>query len=121
MRYSTRIVIFLLFLNAAAGAFVASGTAADWGISPTPGGDEALQTANETATSIQGSGGFGETLFGAFAGAANTFSAIFSVVFAGPLMIANLGVPAWLTGFVFAPAYILVGIDLVYILTQRRA
>lgn len=121
MRYSTRLVIFLLFLNAGAGAFVASGTAADWGVSPTVGGDDALQQANQSATSIQGDGGFAQTLFGAFAGAANAFEGIFSVVFAGPLMIANLGVPSWLVTFVFAPAYLLVGIDLVYILTQRRA
>jgi hypothetical protein len=121
MRYSTRVVVFLLFLNAAAGAFVASGAAGDWGISPTPGGDEVIEQANESATSIQGDGGFAQTLFGAFAGAANAFESIFAVVFAGPLMLSNLGVPGWLVGFVFAPAYLLVGIDLVYILTQRRA
>ena len=121
MRYSTRIVIFLIFLNAAAGVMVSSGVAADWGVSPTPGGDEAIQEANETASSIQGSGGFGETLFGAFAGAANAFGDIFGLATAGPTMISNLGVPGWLTGFLFGPLYLLVGIDLVYILTQRRA
>jgi len=121
MRYSTRAVIFLIFLNAAAGVFVASGVAADWGVSPTPGGDDALNDAKDSASSIQGDGGFAQTLFGAFAGAANAFETIFGVVFAGPLMISNLGVPAWLVGFVFAPTYLIVPIDLVYLLTQRRA
>jgi len=121
MRYSTRIVIFLVLLNAAAGVMVQSGVANDWGISPTPGGGEAIEEANQTASEIKGSGGFGDTLFGAFAGAANAFGDIFGAATAGPTMLSNLGIPGWLVGFVFAPLYILIGIDLVFILTGRRS
>lgn len=120
MRYSTRVVVFLIFLNAAAGALVASGVAGDMGIAPNPGGDQALEQANDSVSQVEPGGGPVDTLFGLYASVADTLSAVFGVVFAGPAMIAALGVPGWITGFVFAPMYLLVGIDIIYILTQRR-
>jgi len=120
MRYSTRIVIFLVFLNAAAAALVASGAAADMGIAPNPGGDQALAEANQSVAQVSPGGGPVDTLFGLYSSVADTLSNVFGAVFAGPAMIAALGVPTWITAFVFAPMYLLVGIDIIYILTQRR-
>lgn len=120
MRYSTRVLIFLVFLNAGATAFSASGVAADWGIEPDPGGDASIESANQTASGFEPSGGFGETLFGLYASITGTFQDVIGVATAGPSMIGNLGVPGWVTTFVFAPLYLLVAFDLVYLLTIRE-
>jgi hypothetical protein len=121
MRFSTRIVIFLLFLNAGAGLMVQSGVAADWGVDPNPGGDAELEKANATAAEIDPSGGLGDTLFGLYNSIAGTFQTVLETATAGPTMLNNLGVPGYLTAFLFAPLYLIVGIDVVYLLTQRRA
>lgn len=121
MRYSTRVLIFLIFLNAAATAFSASGVAADWGIEPDPGGDAQLANVEENASSFQPSGGFAATLYGLYASVTGVFQNVIGVATAGPTMIGNLGVPGWVTAFAFAPLYLLVAIDLVYLLTIREA
>lgn len=120
MRYSTRILVFLVILSAAANVLIASGVAADWGIEPNPGGDEELKEAKDTASDFKPSGGFGDTLFGLFTSVTDTFSNVIGVATAGPAMIANLGVPGWLTTFVFSSLTLLVAFDLVYLLTGRR-
>lgn len=120
MRWSTRLLVLLFFLNAGANVFVASGVAADWGMQPDPGGDDELQSANETASEFRPSGGFADTLFGLYASVTGTFQNVIGVATAGPTMIANMGVPSWLTTFVFAPVYLLVAFDLVYLLTIRE-
>lgn len=121
MRYSTRLVVFLFFLNAAAGLLVASGWAGDAGIQPQPGGDTAIEQANSSAAAVQASGGLGQTLYGLFISVSGTFRSIIGAVTAGPVMLANLGVPGWLVGFVFAPMYLFIGIDMMFMLTGRRA
>lgn len=119
MRFSTRVVIFLLFLNAGAVAIGQAGVAADMGISPVVGGDDAINQANQSASDISAGGGFAGTLFGLFTSAAGTMIDVFAVAFAGPTMLSNLGVPGWMVGFVFTPLYLLVGIDVIYVLTGR--
>lgn len=118
-RTSMNLVVILFLLNASAGLLVASGFAADIGIDLDPGADDELDTANETAQSIQTGSSIGETLFGALAAAGKTATTIFSVIFIAPLMFENLGVPTWITAFVFAPMYIIVGYDILNILTGR--
>lgn len=120
MRPTTVILIVVIFTNAGAGAFVASGAAADWGVQPNPGGDQAVEQANSTASNLDASGGFGSTLFGLFVSVGGWFNELSNAIFAAPTMAANLGVPAWLNTFIFAPLYILATIDIAYILTGRR-
>jgi hypothetical protein len=119
MARSTNIVIFLLLLNASAGLLTASGVAADWGIQPDPGGDQQASAVNSEAQGLSPGKGGTETLFGLFITAANTFKGIFGFIFAGPLMLINLGLPSWLVTFVFAPQYVLVAVDLLYLFTGR--
>lgn len=120
MRYSTRVVIFLLFLNAGAIAIGQAGVAGDMGIQPAVGGDDALSEANQSASRVDASGGFGGTLFGLYSSVASVFQTIGAAAFAGPQMLINLGLPAFFVTFLAAPLYLLVGIDVIYILTQRR-
>lgn len=120
MRPSTRIVIFLVFFNLAASMVMASGLGAAWGVAPNPGGDDEIDAANAEAEQVEPSGGFGETLFMMYNSIADTFNAIVRVVFAGPTMLTNVGIPAWFTTFLFGPMYILVGLDIMYALTGRE-
>lgn len=116
---SVNLVIVLFLLNASAGLLVASGWSEDVGIDLNPGADDEIQTANETAQSVDAGSSIGQTLFGMLASAAKTVRTIFTVIFIAPIMFQNLGVPTWVTAFVFAPMYIIVGIDVLQVLTGR--
>lgn len=120
MRPSTLVLIFLVFLNAASGAFVASGGAEDMGIQPDPGGSKEVEAANQSAGSLNSTGGFGSTLFGSFVSVASWFQKLIGAVFAAPSMFSALGLPGWLVNFIFAPMYIIAAIDIAYILIGRR-
>jgi len=120
MRISTVVLIFLVFLNGASGVFVQSGAAQDMGIQPNAGGDEAVKSANSTSQDLQTSGGFGQTLFALFISVGKWFGQLIGAIFAAPRMFANLGLPSYLTAFVFGPLYIISAIDIAYILTGRR-
>jgi hypothetical protein len=119
MRISTQAVVFLVFLNAAAGVLTASGAAADMGVAPTPGGGEQVEQANNSAAQVSPGSGVGETLFALYVTATQTVVDIFGLIFAGPTMLSNLGLPTWLVGFVFAPAYIIAGADIIFVLIGR--
>ena len=120
MSKTRNIAIALFFLNAAAAVLVASGVAADWGIQPQAGGDEAIDSANETANNLNPGQGSDQNLGGLFLDAGRTLKDVFGVVFAAPGMLHNLGVPMWLTTFIFAPMYLVVAMDMYYAFTGRR-
>lgn len=119
MRASTKVLIFLIFLNSAAGVVGASGLGNDMGISPNPGNPEAVQQANETANSTSASSGFGSTLFGVYSAITQTYESFVNALFAGPIMFKSLGAPGWLVDFVFAPAYIVAAADIIYAISGR--
>lgn len=117
---TTNLVIALILLNAAAGFLVASGWTADAGVSPEPGGDEHVSNVTNESNDVRASGGNLGTLFGLFQTVTGGFQDMLSIVFAGPLLLANLGVPNWILGFVFAPLYFIVAVDIIYLLVGRR-
>jgi len=51
--------------------------------------------------------------------AASSVSIIFEVALAGPTLFLNLGVPAPLVAFVAAPLYVIVGLDVLQVLSGR--
>lgn len=119
MRISTQILLFFIMMNAAANLLVVSGVASDWGIAPDVGGDDALIEAEQTAEEVQASRGTGSTLFTVFSLAADFVRSVYAVVFAGPVMLENAGVPGWLTTFVAAPLQVIVSVDVLYALSGR--
>lgn len=112
-------VIILFMLNAGAVLMEDTGLAADMGVAPEPGGEDEIDAANSSAISIRAEGGIDETLFSAFTAVADTFNTVFAVLFAGPRMLNNLGVPDPITTFIFAPMYLIVGIAVADIITGR--
>lgn len=118
-RTSVNIAVALILINGAAGFFIGSGIAADWGIQPSVGGDDSIGEAESTAKNIEASSGTGSTLLGLYQAVTSSFSSLIQIVFAGPTMLNNLGVPAFITAFIFGPLYLIVGADLIYVISGR--
>lgn len=117
---STNILILLVALNVSATLIGVSGLGQEIGYQPTVGGDEQIDQANETATNVETNRGGLDSFIGAVISAGSALVTIFSVVIAGPRMIMNLGVPPIIVGAVATPLYILVGIDILEVISGRR-
>lgn len=113
------VTVFLMFVNAAAGLTVASGTAQDLGVTPTVGGDQAIQDGNTAMQNIEPSGGFASTLFALYTSVTGPVKAVVGLIGGGPIILASIGVPGWLLDFLFVPQYLVVGGAIIYTLTQR--
>lgn len=121
MQKSMTIVIFQLFLSAFATFFGVMGVWEDWGVSAQPTATEALNEAITAMKDIKPGTGLGETLFALYQTTTNSFYFVASAVFAGPEMLIQIGVPAAVVVVVWAPAPLIVGSDMIYMLTGRRA
>lgn len=119
MRKTTKLVVFLIMLHAAAGLLSASGVAADMGVLPDPGGDKRVGDAQSAAESVKAEGGIADTLFALYTSVTDSIRTVFNTVFALEIMLANLGIPVYVTAFLAAPVPIIVGMDIVYALTGR--
>lgn len=119
MRISMKVTVFLVLLNASAGVVTGMGVAGDMGVDPNVGGGAEVEQANQTAGEVQSGDGFGDTLFSVFASVGGLFGTIFGLVFAGPAMLQNLGIPTPIVTFLFAPMYLIVAADIAYILSGR--
>lgn len=120
MRISSKLTVFALMLNGWASVLASAGVAEDLGVSWAPGGNGEIQAMETAAKSISpGGGGIGETLFALYNAMAGTFVTIFEVVFAGPLMLMNVGVPAWIVQPFGAILVFIWAIDIAYILSGR--
>jgi hypothetical protein len=113
-----KIAIVLVFLNSGAELMRTSGIAEAMGANPEPGAAAKMQAALEAARNIK-PGGAGDTLFQMFVAVARSFEAIFEFMLAGPSMLINIGIPEPLVFFLFAPAALLIGRDVAYLLTGR--
>lgn len=116
---STNIVIFLVLLNASAVFIGATPVGDDLGYSPTVGGDEQISNATDAASDVSASRSALDNFIAGVIAAAETMGTIFGVVIAGPQMFINLGVPGPLVAFISAPLYILVGVDVLQIISGR--
>jgi hypothetical protein len=119
MRISIQLVIFLLLLNGAAGAVTASGAGDALGINPSPGGDEQANSTVQNASNVEPGGGLGDTLFSLYTSVTRGLTGVITFVFYGPVMLTNLGIPAWLTGMFSGALSIIVMTDTIYALTGR--
>lgn len=111
--------VFLMFVNAAAGVTVASGTAADLGVTPAVGGDQSIDDANTAMQNIEVTGGFASTLYALYTSVTGPVRAVVGLIGGGPIILASVGIPGWLLDFVFVPQYLVVGGAIIYTLTQR--
>lgn len=119
MRKSTNIVVFYLYFTGAATLLEVAGITAAMGTSVKGSVPQKLQEAEATFEAFDTSGGFGETLFGLYNSVANVAEVMFAAVTAGPRLITNAGVPVEIVTFLFLPAGIIVGADIIYVLAGR--
>lgn len=119
MRPTIQIVIFLVLLNLAAGLITASGLGAALAINPEVGGNDAVSDTQDEASSVEPSQGRLDTLFSLFTSTADTMNSIFKLVFYGPAMLANIGIPSFITTFIFGAAGIVVAADVIHYLAGR--
>jgi len=117
---STNILIFLVALNASAVVLGAAGVSQSVGYDPNIGGDAQIESANESLGDVNTNKGSGfDTFVGAVISAASTLTDVFGIVIAGPTMLINLGAPAFIVFPLATPLYLLVGIDILQIISGR--
>lgn len=97
-------VVFFLAINLFSNMLLASGAAATLGLSGQVevGGDQAADTAQSQSNEISTGAPTGSTLFGLYNVLAGILGTIYEVVFAGPVMLENAGVPSALTNMLSA-------------------
>lgn len=107
----TTLTIFFVALNLFAGMMLSSGAAADLGISPDVGGDEAVDEAVQNQQDVTTGTTTGSTLFGMYNVLSNQIGSLFSILFPGLLMLERAGVPNYITQGFFGPLFsVMIGI-----------
>lgn len=118
-RPTIQIVMFLMLLNAAAAAITASGVGAALDMNPDVAHDQAVDDVQDESESVNPSQGRTDTLFSMFTSTASTIASIGSIVFYGPLMLRNLGIPQFITTFLFVGSSVIVAVDVIHALSGR--
>jgi len=115
---STNLVIVLVLLNASAVMAGAIGLT-DIGYTPDIGGGDEIDEAQSTAETISTERSALDEFVAGIIAAADSVRQIFGIAIAGPTMLANLGVPGPIVAFLAAPLYILVGLDILQVISGR--
>lgn len=113
------VTVLLMFINGAPNLLLASGVADDMGIDPSVQGDETIAGANQAMSNIEPSGGFAGTLFQLYNSVTGPVKAMMEILFGGWLILTSVGLPSWLTSFIFIPQYLVVGGTIIYVLAGR--
>ena len=119
MRRSPAIVVFFIYFTAAANVLETVGLTDAMGISTGVTASDRLAEAQAAAASVRTGGGFADSLFGIYNAVAATMQAVVAGVGAGPRLLTGAGIPEWAVVFLFAPAAVIVGLDIVYYLSGR--
>lgn len=121
MSRTSKIVVFLIMLNASAGLFNATGFAQEAGVQVTIGGDETISDAEEEARTVSTSRSALDQFVGAIIGTAKSLLEVLKILAIGPLMISNLASGIHevgiIVGWLSAPLYFVVAFDLYEFLT----
>jgi len=116
-----KVTIMMLVLHASLLFLAAAGAGEVYGVEMQSGVSQAIAAANDAAAEI-GSGPVGiiEAVAGVTLAAVQLISSVAQIAFAGPQLFNNLGVPAFITTFFWAPLYVMVAIDFVSIMRGFR-
>lgn len=118
-RPSSVIVVFLTFFTAAANLFENTGVTESMGIHTGVSAGQKLSQAISEMEQIRGSAGTVESLFSIFAMIGSAFEGFAAAVTAGPRLMLAAGLPDYIVAFLFAPAVLIVGLDIIYALSGR--
>jgi len=113
---STNLVLILVLINVAAGIVT---VAAPVDVAPSVGGGSEIDSTKENISDRQTNRPASDELIGAFFGLGQLLSELRNIIFYGPQMLANLGVPAVITnGFQIVLSFV-VACDVVEGITGR--
>lgn len=120
MSRTTKILVFLVMLNASAGVLNATAFAEEAGIKVQVGGDSTIDEQREEAKTVATSRSAVDQFVGAIIGVGQTFVSILNIIAIGPMMLSNLpGVPGTVIAWLTAPLYFIVAFDVFELLTGR--
>jgi len=119
MRKTFALTVFYFYLSAAAVLIEVSGVAAAWGVESPTGVTAAIDKVTAELSNITTGTGLFETLISVFVAATRTMEVVGSAVFALPRFLTSAGVPGPFVAFLFAPAVVIVGRDILHTLSGR--
>lgn len=88
------LAVFFLVMNLWSGVLMSTGVGGMVGVDTRVGGDDAVDTVNQTAEDIDTGSPTGSTLFGMYNVLSDAFSSLSAPVTAGPTMLHRAGVPS---------------------------
>lgn len=111
------LTIILVMSNAAANFLYRAGVAQVWGMTPETGIGREVSRGEAAAEAI-GSGPLDliDAIGGATLASVDAITGFFSIIFAAPSLLLNMGVPEFIVLFAMAPLYIAAAFDLISVL-----
>lgn len=121
-RITTTIVVFLLLANGTVTVMSASGLSEDLGVELAPGVSESMNdVVDKMKEGFSPNIGVVESVLSMALAGLGIFEVVITGLFAAPTMFMNLGFPSWIVLPVFAPAYLVSTLEMVFIATGRDA
>lgn len=120
-RISTFILIGLIAMNGGFTIYESSGLSEDVGVDLAPGISDSVNQAIDTAQdAFSPSTGVIESFVGIVQAAAGFFLGLLNgLLFATPTAFINVGFPEYLVAAIFAPAYLIASLELLFIRSGR--
>ena len=120
MRITTSIVMFYIWLTAAANLIESTGMTDAFGVATSTSVGEELGDAVDALGQVSGGGVAAESLLGVFSVVTESISAFSAGLTAGPRVMSSLGVPMAIVVFVHAPVALLAARLGIYALSGRE-
>lgn len=119
-RITTTIVVLLLLANGTVTVMSGSGLNDDLGVELAPGISDSMDDlVDEMKNGFNPEVNVVESFVSLALAATKVFEVVVSSLFAAPTMFLNLGFPDWIVVPLFAPAYLLSTLELVFLATGR--
>lgn len=112
-----KLTILVLVTNFAAAFLMTAGVGASYGVHPQPGIDKSVQDSQDAAENISSKRtSLSDSFSGGMIASVGKLMQLDSTLFALPVLLENLGVPAWIVDFSTAPLYIALAFDVASII-----
>lgn len=120
MKITTSVVMFYLWLTAAANLIEVTGVASAMGVDTGVHAGDRLHDAVSALGQVQGGGGAAESLLGVFNLISNSVWTFTSALSAGPRILSGLGIPIEIVIFLHAPVALFAARLGIYALSGRE-
>lgn len=118
-RVTSSVIVFFMFFSAAANLLESTGTTDAMGVQTGVSAGAKLNEAAAAMSQVRGSAGTVESLFSIYTMVTSSMEAFAVGMSAGPRLLSAAGVPSYIIVFLFAPAAVIVGLDILYALSGR--